>query len=54
MDDLETIRRRLSMMGFALFEVRDGYIIKSLYYRTLTAGTETEPLTLEQVRRFAA
>ena len=54
MDDIDDIRRRLSMMGYALFEVPGGYVIKSLYYKSLTAGTEAEPLTLAQVRQFAA
>lgn len=54
MSDLDVLRRRLTLMGFALFEVPGGYVIKSLYYRTLTAGTEAEPLTLAQVRQFAA
>lgn len=52
--EIDEIRRRLLLLGFALFEVGDGYVIKSLYLENISAGTEAEPLSLAEVRRLAA
>lgn len=52
--DLDEIRRRLLSLGFGLSEVPGGFVIWSLCYDTLKAGTEAEPLTLSEVRRFVA
>ena len=52
--EIEAIRRRLLMLGFGLLEVPGGYVVTSLYYENLSAGSVAEPLSLEEVRRFAA
>lgn len=54
-EEVQILRRKLLLIGFALFEVGNGgYMIKSLYYATLQAGSEAEPLSLSEVARFAA
>lgn len=52
MIDVDALRRRLTVMGFALFEVKSGYIIQSVNFPSLRAGTEMSPLTIEQVWLF--
>lgn len=52
--EIEEIRRRLLLLGFGLLEVPGGFMIRSLYYGSLKAGSEAQPLSLEEVRRFAA
>ncbi len=52
--DIGALRRRLTVMGYKLFEVPGGFVIQSLYYDTLVAGSAAEPLTLAQVAAFAA
>ena len=52
--DVHALRRKLVVMGYALLEVRGGDIIRSVYYDSLVAGSEADPLTLEQVAAFAA
>lgn len=52
--DVSALRLRLSVMGFKLTEVDGGYVITSLYYDSLVAGSEAEPLSLEMVAAFAA
>ena len=52
--EIQDLRRRLLLMGFRLIEVPGGFMIRSLYYESLKAGSETQPLSLSQVKRFAA
>ena len=52
--DIQILRRRLLLMGFALFKVRDGYVIQHTAYESLKAGSEAQPLDIAAVRRFAA
>ncbi len=52
--DIQILRRRLLLMGFALLTVRDGYVIQHTAYKSLKAGSEAEPLSLSEVARFAA
>ncbi len=55
MTDIQILRRKLLLLGFRLYELGNGgYMIKSLDYATLQAGSEAEPLSLSQVKRFAA
>ena len=52
--DIGALPRRLCIMGYKLTEVDGGFVITSLYYDTLVAGSEAEPLSLEMVAAFAA
>ena len=52
--DVSALRLRLCIMGYKLLSVPGGYIIRSVYYDSLIAGSEAEPLTLEMVAAFAA
>lgn len=52
--DVSALRLRLCDMGYKLLSVPGGYIIRSVYYDSLIAGSEAEPLSLEQVAAFAA
>jgi len=52
--DIGALRRRLCVMGYKLLSVPGGFVIQSLYYDTLVAGSEAEPLSLAQVAAFAA
>ncbi len=54
MTEIQILRRRLLLLGFALFKVRDGYVIQHTAYKSLQAGSEAQPLSLSQVKRFAA
>lgn len=52
--EIEEIMRRLLLLAFGLSEVPGGFLIFHLCYESLRAGTEAEPLSLAEVRRFAA
>ena len=52
--DVGALRRRLTVMGYKLTEVDGGFVITSLYYDSLVAGSAAEPLTLAQVAAFAS
>ena len=52
--DVSALRLRLCIMGYKLLSVPGGYIIQSVYYDSLVAGSETEPLSLAQVAAFAS
>ena len=52
--EIQILRRRLLLLGFRLIDVPGGFMIRSLYYESLKAGSEAEPLSLSQVKRFAA
>ena len=54
MTEIQILRRKLLLMGFCLFEVGGGFLIRSMYYDSLKAGTEAQPLSLSEVARFAA
>jgi len=52
--DIAFLRRKLAAMGYSLQEVPGGYLLCHVVFGTLQAGSLSDPLTLEQVRQFAA
>lgn len=52
--DIGALRRKLVVMGYSLHEINGGFVIRSMFFDTLVAGSEAEPLTLEMVAAFAA
>ena len=53
MFDVAELRRRLAAMGFSLQSLPGGgYLICHVKLNTLTAGTLSDPLTIEQVAAF--
>ena len=51
--DINTLRRRLTVMGFTLVTLADGhYMIRHTALDFIVAGSEVEPLSLAQVAAF--